>query len=105
MVIDEGRIQQKQKPVACKEEKTAEGPMYSKFRKNEYVDARRGIKWVDVIEFKVRQAHQLPIKTRGQNCTTLQNQMDTKHNLHQTLHEESQNLWYFLDDWAWARHN
>jgi hypothetical protein len=59
MVIDEGRIQQKQKPVACKEENTAEGPMYSKFRKNEFVDARRGIKWVDVIEFKVRQAHQL----------------------------------------------
>lgn len=53
MVIDEGRIQQKQKPVACEEENTAEGPMYSKFRKNEYVDARRGIKWVDVIEFKV----------------------------------------------------
>lgn len=65
MVIDEGGIQQEQKPVACKEVNTAEDPMHSKFRKNEFVDAWRGIEWVDVIEFKVRQAHQLPTTAKG----------------------------------------
>lgn len=61
MVIGQRNVEQEQQPMTAKKADAPQGSMNQKFRDNKSIDAGCGVEWVDVIELKVRQAHQLPI--------------------------------------------